>query len=141
MVLDNETFNTISKLLMFKKSTRNVIDSLDVQLTVFRKEVELFPFLIAMDKYQVVAAGRHNLDMNYDYHLEIIKSPLPTRLAVDALGVMPKIGIKLSKCRYADLYQPAKRNDLEERTIAFKRLIHESLEANVRESTRQYRKQ
>ena len=141
VVLDNETFNTISKLLMFKKSTRNVIDSLDVQLTVFRKEVELFPFLIAMDKYQVVAAGRHNLDMNYDYHLEIIKSPLPTRLAVDALGVMPKIGIKLSKCRYADLYQPAKRNDLEERTIAFKRLIHESLEANVRESTRQYRKQ
>ena len=138
VVLDNETFNTISKLLMFKKKTKNVIDSLDVQLTVFRKEVELYPFLISMAKYQVVAAGRHNLDMNYDYHLEIIKSPLPTPLAVDALGVMPKIGIKLSKCRYNNLYRPERSDALEQRTMAFKKLIHESLEANVKESTKQY---
>jgi len=139
VVLDNETFDKISKLLMFKKKTKNVIDSLDVQMTVFRKEVEIFPFLLSMDRYQVIASGRHNLDMNYDYHLEIIKSPLPTRLAVDALGVMPKIGIKLSKCRYDDLYHPEKADALEKRTMALKKMIHESLEANVRESTRQYK--
>lgn len=138
VVLDSETFDKIAKLMLFSKKTQNVIDSLDVELTVFRKEVELYPFLISMDKYQVVAAGRHNLDMNYDYHLEIIHSPLPTRLAVDALGVMPKVGIKLSKCRYSDLYKPEKHNDLEARTMALKKMIVQSLEANVKEETRKY---
>lgn len=139
VVLDSETFNTISKYLMFNKKTKNVIDSLDVEMTVFRKEVELFPFLLSMDKYQVVAAGRHNLDMNYDYHLEIIRSPLPTRLAVDALGIMPKIGIKLSKCRYDGMFRPEKRNAVQQQTLNLKQMIRSSLEANVKESTKKYR--
>lgn len=138
VVLDNETFNTIAKYMMFNKKTENVIDSLDVEMTVFRKEVELYPFLLSMDKYQLVASGRHNLDNNYDYHLEILKSPLPTRLALDVKGVMPKLGFALTKCRYADLYEPEKRGDLEKQTLHLKSLIRESLERNVKESTRSY---
>ncbi|MDY5969562.1 MAG: AsmA-like C-terminal region-containing protein [Bacteroidales bacterium] len=138
VVLDTKTFETISKYLLFKKGTKNVIDSLDVQMTVFRKEVEVFPFLLTMDKYQVCAAGRHNLDNNYDYHLEILKSPLPMRLALDVKGVMPKLGFSLSKCRYAELFKPEKRNDVQEQTLKLKRMIRESLEANVKESTREY---
>ena len=138
VVLDNETFDKIAKLMMFKKSTKNVIDSLDVEMTAFRKEVELYPFLLSMDKYQVVAAGRHNLDNNYNYHLEILESPLPTRLAVDVLGVMPKLGFKLTKCRYAELYKPEKRNDLQQQTLELKGMIRKTLESNVKKDTRTY---
>ncbi len=138
VVLDNETFATISKYLLFNKKTENVIDSLDVNLTVFRNEVELYPFLLTMDKYKVCAAGRHNLDNNYDYHLEILKSPLPMRLALDVRGVMPKLGFKLSKVRYAELYQPEKHNDLQRQTEQLAALIRKSLESNVKESTREY---
>lgn len=138
VVLDNETFNTISKYLLFNKKTKNVIDSLDVEMTVFRKEVEVYPFLLTMDKYKVCAAGRHNLDNNYDYHVELLKSPLPTRLALDVKGVMPKLRFKLSKCRYAELYQPEKRSDVQAQTIELKNMIRKSLESNVKESTREY---
>ncbi len=138
VVLDNKTFRTISKYMLFSKKTKNVIDSLDVNLTVFRNEVELYPFILTMDKYKVCAAGRHNLDNNYDYHLEILKSPLPLRLALDVRGVMPKLGFKLSKVRYAQLYQPEKHNDLQRQTEALSALIRKSLESNVRESTRSY---
>lgn len=139
VVLDNETFDKISKLMMFKKKTKNVIDSLDVEMTVFRKEVEMYPFEISMDKYQVVASGRHNLNNSYDYHLEIVESPLPNRLAVDVIGVMPKLGFKLSKCRYAEMYKPEKRNELQKQTLEMKALIRKSLEANVKKDTRQYK--
>lgn len=139
VVLDNETFDKISKLMLFKKKTKNVIDSLDVEMTVFRKEVEMYPFEISMDKYQVVASGRHNLNNSYDYHLEIVQSPLPNRLAVDVLGVMPKLGFKLSKCRYAEMYKPEKRNELQKQTLEMKALIRKSLEANVKADTRQYK--
>lgn len=138
VVLDNETFKTVSKYLMFKDKKRNVIDSLDVEMTVFRKDVQIYPFLLAMDRYQVCAAGRHSLDNSYDYHLEILKSPLPTRLALDVKGVMPKLGFKLSKCRYAEMYKPEKRNDVQQRTLELKNLIRRSLESNVRQSTRDY---
>lgn len=138
VVLDNETFKTISKYLMFKDKKRNVIDSMDVEMTVFRKELQIYPFLLTMDRYQVCAAGRHSLDNTYDYHLEILKSPLPTRLALDVSGVMPKLNFKLSKCRYADMYKPDKRNDVQKKTLELKELIRKSLESNVRQSTRDY---
>lgn len=139
VVLDNETFNTISKYLLFNKKTRNVIDSLDVEMTAFRREVEVYPFLLKLDKYQLCAAGRHNLDNNYDYHLEVLKSPLPMRLALDVKGVMPKLNFKLSKCRYAELYKPEKRNDVQAQTLELKNLIRKSLESNVKETTRSYK--
>lgn len=139
VVLDNETFNTIAKYMMFNKRTENVVDSLNVEMTVFRKEVEIYPFLLSMDKYRLVSSGRHNLDMNYDYHLEILKSPLPSRLALDVKGVMPKLGFALTKCRYPDLFEPEKQSQLESQTMRLKNMIRESLEKNVKESTREYK--
>lgn len=136
VVLDSKTFDQIAKLLMFKKSTVNKIDTLDVELTVFDRQAEVYPFVITMDKYQVCAAGRHTLDNAYNYHLELLKSPLPTRLAVDINGVMPKLNFKLGKVKYAALYKPEKQNAVQQRTMALKNMIRQSLERNVKEETR-----
>ena len=136
VVLDSKTFDQIAKLLMFKKSTVNKIDTLDVEMTVFEREAEVYPFVITMDKYQVCAAGRHTLDNAYNYHLELLKSPLPMRLAVDINGVMPKLNFKLGKVKYAELYKPQKQNAVAQRTMALKNMIRQSLERNVKEETR-----
>jgi hypothetical protein len=136
VVLDSKTFDQIAKLLMFKKSTVNKIDTLDVEVTVFDRQAEVYPFVVTMDKYQVCAAGRHTLDNAYNYHLELLKSPLPTRLAVDINGVMPKLNFKLGKVKYAELYKPEKHNAVQQRTMALKNMIRQSLERNVKEETR-----
>ena len=108
-------------------------------MTVFRKELEVYPFLLSLHKYQIVAEGRHSLSNNYDYHVEIVQSPLPVRLAVDVLGTMPKLNFAVSpKLRYKNLYRPSKRKDVDEQVLRLKRMIRESLEANVKESTREY---
>lgn len=136
VVLDSETFDKISSLLLFKKKTENRIDSLDVEMTLFRKEIEMYPFLLSMDRYQLCAAGRHTLDNAYNYHLEILHSPLPGRLAVDVKGVLPKLGFSLGKVQYAELYRPEKKGVVENQTLELKKMIRQSLEAGVRESTR-----
>ena len=106
---------------------------------MFRKELEVYPFLLSLHKYQIVAEGRHSLNNNYDYHVEIVQSPLPVRLAVDVLGTMPKLNFAVSpKLRYKNLYRPSKRKDVDEQVLRLKRMIRESLEANVKESTREY---
>lgn len=132
VVLDNETFDKISSLLMFKKKTENKIDSLDVEMTVFRNELEVYPFLLSMDKYQVCVAGRHTLDNNCNYHLELLKSPLPMRLAVDVKGNIKKPKISLGSVRYAELFKPEKQNKVQERTLEIKNQVRQALERNVR---------
>jgi hypothetical protein len=51
---------------------------------------------------------------------------------------MPKLGFKLGKCRYAELYKPEKRNDLQKQTLELKGMIRKSLESNVKQDTRTY---
>lgn len=143
VVLDNKDIDKIAKLLQLKKwredDTKIHVDSLDVAMTVFRKELEVYPFLLSLHKYQIVAEGRHSLSNNYDYHVEIVQSPLPVRLAVDVFGTLPKLKFDVSpKLRYKNLYRPAKRSDVDNEVLRLKKMIRESLEANVKESTREY---
>lgn len=143
VVLDNASIDRIAKLLQLKNwredDSKIHVDSLDVAMTVFRKELEVYPFLLSLHKYQIVAEGRHNLDNNYDYHVELVQSPLPVRLAVDVLGTLPDLKFELSpKLRYKNLYRPAKRSEVDDQVLRLKAMIRQSLEANVKESTRQY---
>ena len=100
---------------------------------MFRNEMEVYPFLLSMDKYQVCASGRHSLDNRCNYHLELLKSPLPLRLAVDVKGDIKKPKISLGEVKYAELYKPEKQNQLQARILAVKKLVRESLEANVKQ--------
>lgn len=143
VVLDNKSVDRIAKLLQLKgwreADSKIHVDSLDVAMTVFRKELEVYPFLLKLHKYQIVAEGRHSLDQTYDYHVELVETPMPVRLAVDVTGKMPKLNFSLSpKLRYKDLYRPARRKDVDEEMLRLKALIRESLEKNVKESTRKY---
>jgi hypothetical protein len=132
ILLDNETFGMISKILLFSKKTKNVIDSLSVEMTIFRNEVDLYPFLISMDKYQAVLAGRHNLDMTFDYHISVVKTPLPIRLGLNIKGAMDNLKFRLVRCKYAKLYRPERQNVVNSKTLELKNLIFDSLKANVR---------
>ncbi len=134
VVMDSETFEQISKLLLFnKKKTKNVVDSLDVEMTVFRNEVDLYPFVVSMDKYQAVLSGYHNLDMTYNYHISLTKSPLFFKLGLNILGNLDDLKFKLAKCQYKKLYKPEKRGVVDEQILSLKKTISSSLQANVKD--------
>ena len=132
VVLPGETFNTMAKYLMFNKKTENKIDSLDVEATLFRNRIDVYPFLLSIDKYQVCVSGIHSLDNACNYHLEILKSPLPMRLAVDVTGSLSKPHIALGKVKYNDLFNPQKTDAVKTRTLEIKKMVREALEGNVR---------
>ena len=66
ILMDSPTFSKMARMLHFKKGTKNKVDSISVEMTVLRDEVDLYPFLIVMDKYKAVIAGRHYLDNTFD---------------------------------------------------------------------------
>ena len=136
VVMDDKSISDIAKLLQMKdwreKDNSLRIDSLSVEATAFRKEIIVYPFLLNVHNYNLVVGGRHTLDNACNYHVELIKCPLPMRLAVDVKGTLNSPKITLGEVKYAELFQPEKQNAVQARTLELKNMIRQALEANVR---------
>lgn len=133
VLMDGETFSEIANKLKFNKRTENKVDFLSAEFTIFRNEIDIYPFLIVMDKYQAVVSGRHNFDMSFDYHVSIVDSPLPIKLGVDLKGNMEDMDISLAKCRYAEYYRPAARRDVERKQLELRKMIRDALTRKVKD--------
>ncbi len=131
VLMDGETFSEIAKTLKFSKKTFNKVDSLAAEFTVFKQEIDVYPFLIVMDKYKGVVAGRHNMDMTFDYHISVVDSPLPLKFGIDISGTLDDLKYRLAKCRYAELYRPAARGEVQNRQLELRRMIREALTQKV----------
>lgn len=106
VLMDGETFAEISKTLMFKNKKRNVFDSISVNLTVEDGNVTVYPFLLEIDRYKAAVGGTQGLDMNFDYHISILKSPLPFKAGVNISGNLDKMKIRVGKAKYKDAVTP-----------------------------------
>lgn len=134
VLLDGETFTEISKTLMFKNKKRNVIDSISVDLAIKDNKIEVFPFLVEMDRYKVAVGGTHNLDMTFNYHLSVLKSPVPFKLGIDITGNLDNFKYKIVKCRYKDLFKPAKEAELDSTRTNVRKEIRESIRKQIKET-------
>lgn len=132
VLLDGETFSEIAKTLKFNKKTVNKVDSLSAEFTIFKDEIDVYPFLIVMDKYKAVVAGRHNFDMSFDYHISVVDSPLPVNLGIDVKGTLDNLSYRLAPCRYAEGYLPFARRTVESKQLELRQLIKESLIQKVK---------
>ncbi|MBI5010532.1 MAG: hypothetical protein HZB98_13005, partial [Bacteroidia bacterium] len=54
VLMDGETFSEIAKTLKFSKHAENKVDSLSAEFTIFRNEIDIYPFMIVMDRYKAV---------------------------------------------------------------------------------------
>jgi len=88
--------------------------------------------MIVMDKYKAVVAGKHNMDMSFDYNISLVDSPLPFKICVDVKGTMDKLDYKLVKCKYGDLYRPTSKYVLQNKQLELRKVIRESLLKNVK---------
>ncbi len=131
-VNDKFTFTKITDMLDVSTNGLYRVDSLDVQLTAFKDEIDLWPSQIAIGKYKVTVDGRMTLDKNGEYHLSVTQSPLPVRMGLKISGPFNKLEYKLEDCKYPNLYKPNKRSDTEQMYFELKKKIADRLKENVR---------
>lgn len=106
VLMDGETFAEISKKLMFKNKKRNVFDSISANITVKDGYVTVYPFLVQIDRYKAAVGGTQDLNMNFNYHISILKSPLPFKAGVTITGNMDKMKFRIGKAKYKDAVTP-----------------------------------
>jgi hypothetical protein len=133
VLMDGQTFSEIAKMLRFNKKTQNKVDSLAAEFTIFRNEIDIYPFLLVMDKYKAVIAGRHNFDMTFDYNVSVVDCPLPLKLGLDIKGNVDNLSYKLGKCRYAEYFRPTSRHEVQNKQLELRKMIRDALAEKVKE--------
>jgi hypothetical protein len=131
-VNDKFTFTKITDMLDISTNGNYSVDSLDLQLTAFKNEIDLWPSQVAIGKYKVTVDGRMTLDKNGEYHLSVTESPMPTRFGLIVSGPLNDLDYKFEKSKFPTLYKPNKRSDTEQMYIDLKKKIADRLKENVR---------
>ena len=129
VVLDNETFSKISKLLLFSKKTENKVDSISAEMTIYKKEIDVYPFCVSMDNYMVALGGRHNLDMSFNYDVNVLS---PVYLGVNVSGNLDNLDIKLAPCKFAKDFKPRFNRKVDTHSAELRSMIRESMRKNVK---------
>lgn len=94
-VIDPETFKTMAKWLLFRDKNKNLIDSMTAQLLVEDNTLRIYPFIFNFDRYRLGVMGWMNLDDQYEYHIGVLKSPIPFKFGINIKGHGDKMKIRL----------------------------------------------
>ena len=129
VLLDTETFEKISKILLFSPKQRNLVDSINCQMALYKDRVTVYPLCLSIDKYMAAVGGNHNLDMTFDYHASLLK---PIWLGVDVSGNFDDLNIKLAPCRYMQDFRPIFHKDREGQSAELRHIIANTIKKDVK---------
>ncbi|MDR0729718.1 MAG: hypothetical protein LBF19_06330 [Prevotellaceae bacterium] len=132
VLLDGKTFSSIAQKLYFKNKNRNMIDSITVELALADEKIMVFPFVVSIDRYQAAIGGTQNLDLSFQYHISILKWPVPLiKLGLNLWGTPDDIHYRLASRKYANLKTPVKEQSLESTVINMRQQLHASLRKSI----------
>lgn len=102
VLIDPDTFKSLSKWLMFKEKNKNVIKHMQVQMLVRDNIMQMFPFIFDIDRYHLGVQGHNDFDLNFDYHIAVLKSPIPFKFGINIKGNPDKYKIRLGGAKFDD---------------------------------------
>lgn len=96
VLIDSETFRQIGKLLRFKDRDNNVIDSLKIQAKASNSQLDIYPFILNVDRYKLGVSGWNDFETNYKYHISVLESPLFFKFGINISGNVMEDKMKFS---------------------------------------------
>ncbi|MDE6099108.1 MAG: hypothetical protein K2G24_09495 [Muribaculaceae bacterium] len=99
-LIDADTYRTIGKWLMFKNKQNNIIKHMSVEMVVDSSMMQIYPFVFDLDRYRLGVQGYNDLDMNFNYHIAVLKSPLPFKFGVNIKGNPDKYKVRLGGAHF-----------------------------------------
>lgn len=141
-ISDNELFRTLAKKLLFKNKREGKIDHMTVEGLIKDNVVEVFPFILKVDRYTLAMSGLQNLDMSFKYHVSVLKSPFLIRLGIDLYGPdFDNFRFKIGKAKYKTTKIPVFSAVIDDTRInllsSIKGIFEKGVEAAISENERQ----
>lgn len=141
-VKENEAFYQIARKLKFKDRHTGYIDNMSVEGVIKDNVLEIFPFILNVDRYTMAMSGIQNLDMSFRYHISVLDSPIPFRVGIDLYGDnFDDFKFKIGKAKYKSTNIPAFSSVVDQTRLNLKESIEKiftkGVEAAIQENERQ----
>ena len=135
-------FSDLAKKLKFKDKEEGRIDKMTVEGIIQDNTLEIFPFIVDIDRYTLALSGKHNLDQSFRYHASIIRSPMVFKVGVDIYGPdFENMKFKIGKPKYKNTKVPVFTEVIDRTRInlaeSIRGIFEKGVEAAVRENERQ----
>ena len=135
-------FSDLAKKLKFKDKEEGRIDKMTVEGIIQDNTLEVFPFIVDIDRYTLALSGKHNLDQSFRYHASIIRSPMVFKVGVDIYGPdFENMKFKIGKPKYKNTKVPVFTEVIDRTRInlaeSIRGIFEKGVEAAVRENERQ----
>lgn len=90
----------ITRLLMFKDKNIGHIENLYVDAVVQDNKVEVYPFVLGVDRYRVALSGVQGFNGSMRYNASVIKSFLPFNFGINIYGNLDKWRFSLGRSKF-----------------------------------------
>lgn len=98
--IDSKTYRTIGKWLGFKDKESNIVKHLDVELTVRDDILQIYPFMLDIDRYRLGVQGYNDLALNFNYHIAVLKSPIPFKFGITVKGTPDDYKVRFGGAKF-----------------------------------------
>ena len=139
---DNEQFTKIARLLLFRNYKKGTIDKMTVNGMIRNNTLEIFPFVLKLDRYTLAASGIQHLDESFKYHISAIRTPLLVKFGINVYGSdfdHMKFGIGRALYRNTDV--PVFTQQLNDVQINLVNSIHHVFDIGVEKAIEENRQQ
>lgn len=141
-LVESESLFKIAKLLKFKNIHNIQIKDMSVEGIISDSRLEVFPFVMSVDRYSLAMSGIQNLDQSFSYHVSVLKSPLIIRFGVDLWGKdFDNLKFKVGKAKYKNRKVPVFTSVVEQTRLslsdAIRDIFTKGVENAIRENERQ----
>lgn len=138
-IKDNDMYRTLARKLLFKNKKEGYIEHMSVEGMISDNTVEIFPFIIKMDRYTLALSGIQNLDNSFKYHMSLIRSPFLFKLGMDVYGDdFDNWKFRIGKPKYKNAEVPAFSSVIDETKVnlvkSIKDIFRKGVDAAVREN-------
>ena len=134
---ESEELNKLRKTLMFKDKDSTHIESLSIRGIIKDNQLEIFPFLLNIDRYSIAASGLQGFDQKFKYHLSALKSPIPFKFGINLNGTFDDWKWKLGKTKYKSRNIPLFDDQVNSLTLNLTNAIHNIFEKGVEQALKQ----
>lgn len=106
-IKDSEMYRSLAKKLLFKNKKEGYIKKMSVEGVISDSMLEIFPFVVTLDRYTLALSGIQNMDESFRYHASVLKSPFLIRLGIDVYGEnFDNMKFKIGKAKYKNIDVP-----------------------------------
>ena len=139
---ESDAFSQIAKKLKFKDREKGYIKNMSVEGVIADNKLEVFPFILKMDRYTLAMSGIQNLDMSFRYHISVLDSPIPFRLGIDLFGDnFDDFKFRIGKAKYKSTDIPVFSSVIDQTRLNLKESIEKIFTVGVEKALRENEKQ